>query len=766
MRRALPLLLLAVILCAAPVRGGGELDEWKDLLEHFDFKERLRAIDGLEDIGGEKAAVAIAAVLGDDDWEVQIRALKALGSMGELEVWPQVARAAVEGEIILVRKAATQALYDMAIPKVYKKLLKAVGKSRETEPKVRALLTAERLADKRNIEHIVPYLNNRDRDIRAAAFLALGFTRSKDVVKYLEKGLNDKEITVRVKSAVALGQLALPECMPGMTDLVLKEIDPYVMERVARGFRRMDPTLAAEYLRDRAKAEKRGDRRARVIQLLGELESEPAGRELIAFLSDSEVNVRAWAARGIGRSGHAAGAEAIEPLVLGDADPTVARMALEGLVRLITDKDRRLTLLSKFALKGGKEIKIRSCVLLKQEKDPAVVRKLLPLIGNEDWRIATAAMMTIGILGHQSEIEPLAARLGDRDWRIRATCLEALGLLRHMDVVPFLIAGLKDPDDIAKSAALKNLQILSQSHEGPNVSRWKKWYEQNKDSLEITKKGYREEIADDEYGKSKYLIEILKKAQIVCVLGKWDHAEIVLEHLGIPTTIITPQKIYDIGLNPKQLMLINCEGSTGKKQNIGRIQWFVHVGGYLMATDWALQNAVVKAFPGYVNRHSKSKTGNDVVIIEAADPDHPLLKGVFTRTTELMWWLEVIAYPMLVEDLFRTEILVDSLEMLQKYYSSPMATVFDFGHGKVETCVSHFYLQEEGLTNRTTSKSRKIFAADNLGISLKQIRILEAKGFFDGQPGEAMTKEIAQDYSMFRLIVNFVVEKRKQVEQE
>ena len=30
----------------------------------------------------------------------------------------------------------------------------------------------------------------------------------------------------------------------------------------------------------------------------------------------------------------------------------------------------------------------------------------------------------------------------------------------------------------------------------------------------------------------------------------------------------------------------------------------------------------------------------------------------------------------------------------------------------------------------------------------------------------AMTKEIAMDYSMFRLIVNFVLEKRKQVEQE
>ncbi len=212
MRRALPLLLLTLILSAAPAKGGSDFDELKDQLRHFDFKERLLAVSGLEAIGGEKAAELIAGVLDDEDWEVQIRALKALGSMGEVELMPQVALAAVEGEIILVRNAATQALHDMGIPRVFKKLLKGV---------------------------------------------------------------------------------------------------------------------------------------------------------------------------------------------------------------------------------------------------------------------------------------------------------------------------------IVKSAALKKLQILSQSREGPNVARWEKWYAENKDSLVITRKGYREEVPDDEYSKSKYLIDILKKAQIVCVLGKWDHAEIVLEHLGI-----------------------------------------------------------------------------------------------------------------------------------------------------------------------------------------------------------------------------------------
>jgi hypothetical protein len=43
---------------------------------------------------------------------------------------------------------------------------------------------------------------------------------------------------------------------------------------------------------------------------------------------------------------------------------------------------------------------------------------------------------------------------------------------------------------------------------------------------------------------------------------------------------------------------------------------------------------------------------------------------------------------------------------------------------------------------------------------------MESKGFFDEQINEEITREIAEDYSMFMLIVNFVVEKRRQVEQQ
>jgi HEAT repeat protein len=760
-------LILSALFFLSSSSSGSEFDDLTKKLDHFDYKVRLKTLDALGDLGGLRVAEVVAKRLDDEDWEVQIRALEILGKLKSEATLEAVARSAVEGDIILVRQAAVRALEQMSLEGTYARILKAVARIRADTPKVRALQAARTLAGPKDLEKLIPFLGSRETAIRAAACHAIGATMNPEALKPLLQMLRDKEIAVRVAAAQALPNVDSLEAIEGIVGLAVTETDPYVLERAARGLRGMDPKKTVPFIAARAQAEKNGSRRARHVELLAAIEIPAAVPALTKFLEDPDPFVRAWAARGLGRAGVPDAANVLDPLVVGDPDETVRRMALDGIVRTVEDKASRLGVLMRAAKKGNTELQVRALVMIKEEGETGVLPELYPFVDAEGWIIPTAAMITIGHLGHKEEIGVLAKRVEDRDWRIRAAALEALGQLRHMDVVPYLIAALSDRNDVVKAAGLLNLQVLAQNAKGLDINFWKKWYEENRDVLDITKRGYREEVPDDEYGKSKYLIQILNRAQIICVLGKYDHAEWVLEHLGITQTVIRPQEILTIGLNPKQLVLINCEGSIGRKEANEYLQWFVHVGGYLMTTDWALQNAVIRAFPGYIDRDSRAKTGNDVVVIEPADVDHPLLEGVFDERTQLMWWLEVIAFPMRVVDPFRTDILVDSIEMLtKKYGSSTMAAAFDYGHGKVQHCISHFFLQEEGLTNRTTAKSRKIFAADNLGISLDQIRTLEAKGFFDGQINEAMTKEIAEDYSMFRLIVNFVMAKRKQVEQD
>jgi hypothetical protein len=93
-----------------------------------------------------------------------------------------------------------------------------------------------------------------------------------------------------------------------------------------------------------------------------------------------------------------------------------------------------------------------------------------------------------------------------------------------------------------------------------------------------------------------------------------------------------------------------------------------------------------------------------------------------------------------------------------------MAVAFRWGLGKVQHSVSHFYLQEEAFTKATKARDRMVWAADHLGLSIPEIRRLATAGRFEGQLNEETMKEIAPDYSMFRLIVNFVREKSLWVE--
>jgi len=237
----------------------------------------------------------------------------------------------------------------------------------------------------------------------------------------------------------------------------------------------------------------------------------------------------------------------------------------------------------------------------------------------------------------------------------------------------------------------------------------------------------------------------------------------VLDHLNIRHTLLRAQQIKDAGVNPNQIILINCEGNVDKRVR-ERLRWFVNVGGYLMTTDWALTKAVRVCFPGYLQQYARSSTGNDVVVVEEAAPGSVLTRGVFNDVPALKWWLEVQAFPITVNYPERCQVLVDSAEMRQRYGSSPMGAVFRWGLGKVQHSVSHFYLQEEGLSSVAQPRERMIFSRDHLGLSLAQIRKLQKRGAFEGSVTEAAMREIAPDYSMFRLIVNFVAEKAAWVE--
>ena len=419
------------------------------------------------------------------------------------------------------------------------------------------------------------------------------------------------------------------------------------------------------------------------------------------------------------------------------------------------------------------DVRVEFVAALFDRGDPAAIPVLATLFDDKSWKVASAALAAAGALGIDEDMPRFAAYVEHRDWRVRAAAFEALGRLRAVPAFPKLIAGLSDKDPVVRGVCHANLQILSSVKLSADAKTWTTWWEKHGGSLVLIKHSRKKDrpveqakedgaYAQDGYGRRKG-VEILQKARILVVTGAWDHVEKVLDHLRIPATTLRAQELKKAGLNPNQVVLVNCEGNVDA-DSAERLQWFVNVGGYLMSTDWAVTKTIHDCFPGRVAQFPGSSTGNDVVVVEEARPGNPFTRGVFDQAPALQWWLEVQAFPLLVTWPERVEVIVDSRAMKQRYGASPMAVTFRYGLGKVVHSVSHFYLQEEAFSKVSKPRERMIFAADHLGLSLEDIRRLSDEGKFDGALNDATMKEIAPDYSMFRMIVNFVAEKSRWVE--
>jgi hypothetical protein len=340
---------------------------------------------------------------------------------------------------------------------------------------------------------------------------------------------------------------------------------------------------------------------------------------------------------------------------------------------------------------------------------------------------------------------------------VRAAAFEALYHSYDKRSIPILIAAFSDRHAVARFTARRNLRLLTRQTYAQK-SMYEQWWEGAKDKLELEHP--EKKLAElDKYGYStrKYLQEILRGTDIVAIRGRWDKVELILDDLEVQHQAVRAQEIKDYGLSPKQIVLVNCEGSIDSTVT-QFLQWMVVCGGYMATTDWSLVNATTKTFPDVVEGFVKRSTGNDVVVVEPGAPGHPTLQGVFHENVDLKWWLEIQAFPIAIADPARCTVLVDSLEMLVRYGSSAMMVEWSEGLGKVMHSTSHFYLQKEGFAHASNVEERKVFAADHLGLTIEEIRELDAKGAFGDINN---TTPISRSYSMFHLLVNFINEKQR-----
>ena len=788
MRRLAPwcgMLLLALLV--RPLAAGDDaVADLAKRLRSGTFEQRLAALDALEALGPRpEVEKAVVPALDDPEWEVQIRAARALGTVGGEAARRALIQRVLLGEIFAVRTAAAAALGSLGREEAAETLLKLARTSKDESAKERALRAVGRLGAVVSAETMAGFLNARGTGTVEAAADALARLRHDDagtahVLKALQGLLKERgnrgEFRRYAAAVDALARIDAPAARrQAVREVLLQEDDdPYVPNHVALGLAAQPPGDVEAALTEAFRGADKPVEQVRLARLCAALPSPGLRPQLETWTTSSQPRVRWEAARALGRLGEVGSQRPLERL-LDDREPRVVVEAVGALARCLPREAFR-ALAERVRKEAPPEARVQYAVELHDHGDPAGVAALRPLLEDPDWRAATAAICALGSLGADEDLPLLEPLVGKGDWRRRGAVFEALGRLRTRRAVPLLIEGLSDKDPLVRGVSLTNLQILTRQRL-VRPDAWRAWWEQHGPALEVVKRSRRtpEERAKEaeerdnafyahEFEKwRERAVEVLKKSGVLVTIGAWDKVERVLEHLQIPFTLLRAQELKETGLNPSQVLLVNCEG-TQDREGKERIQWFVNVGGYLLTTDWALIYTVTPCFPGYLERFEGFTTGNDVVAVQEAAPRHPWTRGVFEGNPRRAWWLEIQAFPVTVADPSRCQVLLESPEMRQKYGTSPLGVEFRFGLGHVQHSSSHFFLQEEGYGHKTQPRERAAYLADDLGVPLPIVRRLAAAGDLAGPPSAATLRELSPHYSMFRLIVNVVKDKADWIE--
>ncbi|MBL9086072.1 MAG: HEAT repeat domain-containing protein [Planctomycetia bacterium] len=753
-------------------------------LDHPDPERREQALVGLAALGKDRAREGrVVKLLADPDWGVAIEATRTLAKIGAQPACDALAAAAVSGEIVALRAAAADAAASVDPARATSRWLHLANAEKTPAAKVAALRAVARVATGASLKAIRPFTKHTDPRVEAAAIGALGSlwrdpAARDDVLDFLTDACaarreERKRFLAYCAAVDALLAIDDPRARAVLAAEVasLPDDDDYVPSRVAAVLAKApaDVVDAVQAAAPRVKGDVATRRWARFVRRLPHAGVRP---HLVAALASKDVLTRTEAVVGLGATKDAALVPTVEPL-LADESPEVRREAVGALARL-EPASAFLARAEAVRADRAEEVRLEYVVALFDANDPAAIPVLEASFADPAWRVACAALAAAGALGVGADLPRFEAYLAHKDWRQRAAAHEALGRLRAVEAIPRLAAGLDDKDPVVRGVCWTNLQVLSTQRLTPSKAAWMTWYEAKGRNLALVKKSRRDAAAaapttpSDGPGtgpgyRCRKDVEVMQKARILVVTGAWDHVENVLEHLRIPHTVLRAQQVDEVGLNPNQVVLVNCEGNVDSK-SAERLKWFTTVGGYVISTDWAVTKAVASCFPGHIVQYSSSSTGNDVVDVEPSPVPHPFVAGVFDGVPSLSWWLEIQAFPLTVARPHRVETLVDSREMRWKYGSSPLATTFRFGLGKVTHAISHFYLQEEGLAAASTPRDRMVFAADRLGIPIPEIRELVAQGRFPGKLDESVMRQLAPSYSMFRVLVNVVGEKSRWVE--
>ncbi len=748
-----------LLLCfVRPITLRAEEDEVAKALSALDAKEYQARIEAASSLGSAKPTKPVLSALvrrlADPDWGVQIAVCDALGRLGDPDPTVALAEKTIEGEVFFVRAAAQRAVLDLDRSKAIGYFLK-VAKTGKGEPRLRAIRALAAMRDERLAAEFA-LLNAKEKDpwVRGEALHALGAIAKGKQGGPLLDGLGAKGFAAQYGALLGAAEFSARDekerkrVVAQIAAFLAAERPGYVLRRARAALGPIDSAAFTEALRaEMAKANP--DAKAYLARIAAALNLRDLAPDVRELTRSKDEKVRAGGAAALGALADDAAAtlrdlvrdpsplvqsaayvalhrtlgERVDPARLADYPPDLRLLALGDLGREKIGKDEELAPLSK-------------------------------LLADSDWRVACAAAVTLGKLFQERALPALTPLLRHADWRIRGAVAAALPRMRRKESVPPLLDLLQDKHPIVQGAALKGLQHLTSQTFPLDAGAWRNWWAAHQEKFSpFNPQDIIKGLRASGYGTDEYIYKLFQNMEIVVVSGSWDHVEQVLDDLKLKHQLVAPSELAKAYLNPRQILLLNCGSQVGGK-NADILEWFVVTGGYVMSTDWTIQDTLERLFPAWLTSYKKEATNDDVVVSEPCSDD-PLLKNVFADHARTKIWLEIQSFGIQINNPYLVDTLVDSLELNQKYHLEPLCVAFDLGHGRIFHSMSHFYLQKQSLASVRTKQELKIFAIDHLGLNVDQVRVLDEKGDFDAAGKEPLSRH----YPVFKVIVNYVNER-------
>lgn len=768
-------LVLMTLVQGAAVPGFQD-DPAKDI-KSKDPVERLAAARAITEAGGDDAEKNLGRLLKDKDWEVVIVAAEGLGQHGSDKSLDDLVKLAYGGPIRQMRAASADALAKIDAAEAAKALGKKLKKDTivpACEALVRVAPSLEEPDVPKGLKKLMESKELRVRAAAASAMVALTREGRGDLMK---EALESEFLSVRAAALeTATSQPHQEQVAPILAFLERPELDDVVQRRaipaLAAGIDRIEKNPGAEFekiLTDLCKnAEPRIARRG---ALLAEFALDYTWGErlnLIALTAGArehaDPGVRAGAARFLRIAKGDEASAAAHAMFDNDSSVRVRLAALDSIVALqpITVDETRKWLIESLGKEGSSDVR-ESIVVKLGDKEMLeqgdAIQALMDSLGDSDWSVAACAAVSLGLTRSEHGTEPLKGLFtNSTDWRLRGAAIVGLTKSLQKPAVDTIIAALADPEAlVVKTAHTYMISIGKGDEFPPEIEPWAAWWSEHRDKTRLYDPREQQE-RNKKYGYAATPEEIYRGLDVVVLESRGDHIQHILKRLGIVHRMTMSNRVKTDGVDASGVFVSNCTGEL-EPEDIERLDWFVKVGGYLCGSCWALTETIEKITPGIVTKVTTRNEVLDNVPASVCDPDSPYTKGVFAEHVVPIYRLEG-AHLIRVLQPERVEMLVDSVECAEKWGGGNLACWFSSGHGTILDSANHFHSQGfEYAQGLKKPEQRQAYAVDHMGTTLEQLRATVDEKFW-GSNHKA--SENILDYSVFRLVTNFVRLRRLQ----